>query len=143
MIIIFVTLLLGVVFVIAFNERVMPDDPAFQEHSGTDPFQVGLTARDELAESIRQYPGDEGDDPQHIRQTMNSIQKRVKSFDLNRIFIELFSICSSSYTVVASISTKIGSMLIFGKENLMSPIRVVSMKLSDVENRSHRMKLMD
>ncbi|CAF1048669.1 unnamed protein product [Rotaria sp. Silwood1] len=58
MIIIFVALLLGVVFVIAFNER------------------VAMTARKELLENIRQYPGDEGVDENNFRKTMNSIQKR-------------------------------------------------------------------
>jgi len=60
MIIIFVVLLLGVVFVIAFNER------------------VAMTARKELLENIRQYPGDEGLDENNFRKTMNSIQKRLR-----------------------------------------------------------------
>lgn len=36
-----------------------------------------MTARKELLESIRQYPGDEGSDKNNFRKTMNSIQKRV------------------------------------------------------------------
>ena len=36
-----------------------------------------MTARKELLESIRQYPGDEGSDKNNFRKTMNSIQTRV------------------------------------------------------------------
>ncbi len=36
-----------------------------------------MTARKELLENIRQYPGDEGSDENNFRKTMNSIQKRV------------------------------------------------------------------
>lgn len=36
-----------------------------------------MTARKELLENIRQYPGDEGSDQNNFRKTMNSIQKRV------------------------------------------------------------------
>ena len=39
--------------------------------------QVALTARNELLESIRRYPGEEGADDNNFRKTMNSIQKRV------------------------------------------------------------------
>ena len=42
--------------------------------------QVAMTARTELLENIRQYPGDEGLDANNFRKTMNSIQKRVYSF---------------------------------------------------------------
>jgi len=38
---------------------------------------VAMTARKELLENIRQYPGDEGLDENNFRKTMNSIQKRV------------------------------------------------------------------
>ena len=36
-----------------------------------------MTARKELLENIRQYPGEEGLDEKNSRKTMNSIQKRV------------------------------------------------------------------
>jgi hypothetical protein len=39
-----------------------------------------MTARKELFENIRQYPGDEGSDDNNFRKTMNSIQKRVKIY---------------------------------------------------------------
>jgi len=41
---------------------------------------VAMTARKELLENIRQYPGDEGSDENNFRKTMNSIQKRVIDF---------------------------------------------------------------
>lgn len=52
-----------------------------------------MTARKELLESIRQYPGDEGSDKNNFRRTMNSIQKRVTSFFpfVSRIFIPFLS----------------------------------------------------
>ncbi len=43
-------------------------------------FKVAMTARKELLENIRQYPGDEGSDENNFRKTMNSIQKRVIDF---------------------------------------------------------------
>ncbi|UJR14688.1 hypothetical protein I4U23_001681 [Adineta vaga] len=60
MIVIFVGLLFGVVFIIAFNER------------------VAMAARNELFENIEFYPGDEGLDAKNSRKTMNSIQKRLR-----------------------------------------------------------------
>jgi len=39
--------------------------------------QVAMTAREELLENIRRYPGEEGADVNNFRRTMNSIQKRV------------------------------------------------------------------
>jgi len=42
-----------------------------------------MTARKELLENIRQYPGDEGSDKNNFRKTMNSIQKRVKKYFFN------------------------------------------------------------
>ncbi|CAF0742869.1 unnamed protein product, partial [Didymodactylos carnosus] len=59
MIILFVALLIGVVFIIAFSEK------------------VSVAARKELLLSIRKYPGEEGHDPNNFRKTMNSIQKRL------------------------------------------------------------------
>lgn len=41
-------------------------------------FKVAMTARKELHENIRQYPGEEGSDINNFRKTMNSIQKRVE-----------------------------------------------------------------
>ena len=81
MIIIFVALLLGVVFVIAFNDRVKSKLIILGFVSNCSLFfsQVALTARNELFESIRHYPGEEGNDEKNFRQTMNSIQKRVKT----------------------------------------------------------------
>ena len=38
-----------------------------------------MSARKELLENIRHYPGDEGADENNARKTMNSIQKRVSS----------------------------------------------------------------
>ncbi len=39
-----------------------------------------MTARKELLENIRHYPGDEAADTNNFRKTMNSIQKRVRYF---------------------------------------------------------------
>jgi hypothetical protein len=80
MIIIFVVLLLGVVFVIAFNERVNLFFSWKRRARMLLFFQVAMTARKELLENIRHYPGDEGSDENNFRKTMNSIQKRVKFF---------------------------------------------------------------
>ena len=41
-----------------------------------------MTARKELLENIRQYPGDEGSDENNFRKTMNSIQKRVSLLEI-------------------------------------------------------------
>ncbi len=98
-----------------------------------------MTARKELLENIRQYPGDEGSDVNNFRKTMNSIQKRVKSTfnTVEKIECHFFS-----FVVVVSINTKIGSMLIYGLDNRMFQIHVVSKKSMAVENKLLRMKPM-
>lgn len=100
-----------------------------------------MTARKELLENIRQYPGDEGLDKNNFRKTMNSIQKRVKSFVFNHQQIKL-SFPFSSFIVVVLINIKIGLMLIYGQDNHMFQIHVVLKKQMVVENKLLQMKLM-
>lgn len=103
-------------------------------------FKVAMTARKELLENIRQYPGDEGSDENNFRKTMNSIQKRVQPVFFvcfRKINFFLFS-----SVVVVSINIKIGLMLMYGLDNHMYQIHAVLKKQMVVENKLPRMKLM-
>ena len=72
-------LLLGVVSIIGFNDQVKFVCCAFYSKNCNYSrlLKMVIRAREELLESIRQYPGDEGSDENNLRKTMNSIQRRV------------------------------------------------------------------
>lgn len=77
MVLIFIGLLVGVVFVIALNERV--NEEKKQQFHLIDIIiicflKIAISARKELLDNIRQNPNEEND----FRHKMNGIQKRVK-----------------------------------------------------------------
>ena len=106
--------------------------------------QVAVTARNELFEHIRRYPGEEAVDEHNFRKTMNSIQKRVRDSERERdvLFVVVNSLFSSSFTAVVSINTKIGSMLLSGMVSPMFRTRAVSRRRLVAASRSPPMKPM-
>jgi hypothetical protein len=100
--------------------------------------QVAATARSELLEHIRRYPGEEAADEHNFRKTMNSIQKRVGG----RYSIRCELTVSSSCTAAVSINTKIGSMLMSGLVSPMFLTRAVSRRRLAAASRSPPMKPM-